>query len=94
MTKILIDRKLAQRIVNVLWANAPSEVYEEFNAALATPADDVQKDAARYRWLRGAHPATEAVIAWGWQRNTHMRYEELDSAVDAAIDFDLKEQAK
>jgi hypothetical protein len=45
------------------------------------------KDAARYRWLRDAHPATERVIAVQWNDLTqNMRHETLDAAIDAAME--------
>ena len=53
---------------------------------LTAERDALKKDAERYRWLRDAHPATEEIVVVRWRNlNEEMRYEKLDSAIDAAL---------
>ena len=65
------------------WASACNP---ERIARLLDALDQARNDAARYRWLRDAHPATESVIAVDWRDpRKAMRHGDLDAAIDAAM---------
>jgi hypothetical protein len=64
--------------------------------ALIERLEAAEKDAARYAWLRDSHPADGGVWAAMGIPNTHAgiscwRHEELDAAIDSAMDGGLAE---
>ena len=63
-----------------------SAVEAEVLRRQAAEVEALRADAARYRWLRDAHPATEEIVVVRWREPMQdMRYEILDAAIDAAL---------
>jgi hypothetical protein len=81
----ITDKATQDRILSIPMDATAEEAIAILQAQQQEPSD--AKDAARYRWLRDAHPATERVIAVQWNDLTqNMRHETLDAAIDAAME--------
>lgn len=59
----------------------------------ASPSEADQRDAARYRWLRSAGEWDSPIVKLGYDDYEVAQGEELDAAIDAAMQSD-KEESK